>query len=192
MGISCCVMLILCQNNKGELQLYFYFTHYRPFPLFLFMCLSLWQSLFLLLGASIGCVNNLKSTADLVLWFPDRTSVCTHPWHQNDFIVFMVPSNLTKLKTLFICQYESCFYSVLTQKFVLTIYQWLLSECRHSLIGQFVCKLSWRQNNLLVLMLQMNMEVSVFDIKQVLSQIYNTSHISSRDHWFCTGNQSQS
>ena len=35
----------------------FYFTRYRPFPLFLFMCLSLLTVLFL--GASIVCVNNL-------------------------------------------------------------------------------------------------------------------------------------
>ena len=36
---------------------FFFFTHYRPFPLFLFMCLSLLTVLFL--GASIVCVNNL-------------------------------------------------------------------------------------------------------------------------------------
>ena len=36
---------------------FFFFTHYRPFPLFLFMCLSLLTVFFL--GASIVCVNNL-------------------------------------------------------------------------------------------------------------------------------------
>ena len=36
---------------------FFFFTYYRPFPLFLFMCLSLLTVLFL--GASIVCVNNL-------------------------------------------------------------------------------------------------------------------------------------
>ena len=33
---------------------FFFITHYRPFPLFLFMCLSLLTVLFL--GASIVCV----------------------------------------------------------------------------------------------------------------------------------------
>ena len=41
----------------GELQLFFFFTRYHSFPLFLFMCLSLLTVLFL--GASIVCVNNL-------------------------------------------------------------------------------------------------------------------------------------
>ena len=50
----------IVQNNLGELQLYF--THYSPFTLFL-VCHS--DSPRSLLGASI--VNNLKSTADLVL-----------------------------------------------------------------------------------------------------------------------------
>ena len=36
----------------------FFFTHYRPFPLFLFICLSLLTVLFLFLGASIVCVSN--------------------------------------------------------------------------------------------------------------------------------------
>jgi len=36
---------------------FFFFTHYRPFPLFIFMCLSLLTVLFL--GASIVCVNKL-------------------------------------------------------------------------------------------------------------------------------------
>ena len=60
---------ILCLNDIGELQLFFYFTHYHPFPLFLFMCLLLWQSYFFSwLGASLVYVNNLKRTADFVLW----------------------------------------------------------------------------------------------------------------------------
>ena len=33
---SCCAMLILYKNYIGELQLYFYFTHYRLFLSFLF------------------------------------------------------------------------------------------------------------------------------------------------------------
>ena len=58
---------------------------------------------FLFLGVSIVCVNNLKRTVDSVLWFPDKTSVCTQPWHQNDVIVFMVSLNLTKLKPYVLC-----------------------------------------------------------------------------------------
>ena len=85
---------------KGEngilLGFFLFFLHYHPFPLFLFMFCHSWQSLFLFLGASIVCVN-LKRAADLVFWFPDRTSDCTHPWHQNDLIVFTEPLNLTKL-----------------------------------------------------------------------------------------------
>ena len=65
MGISCCAMLILCFNHIGELAAFFFFTHYGPFPLFLFMCITLTV---LFLGASVVCVvNNLKTTADLVL-----------------------------------------------------------------------------------------------------------------------------
>ena len=35
---------------------------------------------------------------ELVLWFPDMTSVCTHPWHQNNRLVFTVPLKFTKHK----------------------------------------------------------------------------------------------
>ena len=44
---------------------------------------------------SIVYVNNQKRATGLVLWFPDKTSVCTHPWHQYDLIVCMVPLNFT-------------------------------------------------------------------------------------------------
>ena len=57
----------------------------------------LWKS-----PRTLPSVNNLKRTVDSVLWFPNKTSVCTHLWHQNNFIVFMVPLNLTKLKPTFI------------------------------------------------------------------------------------------
>ena len=58
LGASAVVfLLILCRNNTRELQLFFYVTHYCPFPLFLFVCLSFWQSYFFL-GASIVCVYN--------------------------------------------------------------------------------------------------------------------------------------
>ena len=77
MGISCCAMLILCLNHIGELLL---------FSTLIFICLPFYtlKVLFLFLGACIVCFNNLKSTAYLVLWFPDKASVCTYPWHQND------------------------------------------------------------------------------------------------------------
>ena len=55
----------------------FHFSHYYPFPPFLFVCLSLLTVLFLSMGTSILCVNNLKRAADLVLWFPDKTSLYT-------------------------------------------------------------------------------------------------------------------
>ena len=64
---SCCAMPILCRKNIGELQLYFYFTHYRPFPSFSFCLFVILTVLFLFLGASIVCFNNLKRTSDLVL-----------------------------------------------------------------------------------------------------------------------------
>ena len=53
---------------------FFFLNHYCRFPLFLFMCLTL-TVLFLFLGASIVCVNNLKMTANLALSFPGRTAV---------------------------------------------------------------------------------------------------------------------
>ena len=46
---------------------------------FLFLCVCHSDSPIFFLGASIVCVNNLKWTADLVLWFPDRTAVCNTP-----------------------------------------------------------------------------------------------------------------
>ena len=44
----------------------FYITHYHPFPLFLFVCFTLWKSIFLFFDASKVCVNNLKMAAVLV------------------------------------------------------------------------------------------------------------------------------
>ena len=61
--------IIQCLNHIDKLQLYFYFTHYCPFPFFLFMCLSLLKVLFLFLGASIVCVKE-DSRFNLVI-----------PWH---------------------------------------------------------------------------------------------------------------
>ena len=43
------------EQHRATMQLYFYFTHYCPFPLFLLMCRPT-----SFLGASIVCVSNLK------------------------------------------------------------------------------------------------------------------------------------
>ena len=59
-GISCCVMLILCLNHIGELQLFLFYS-LSSFSTFSFMCLSLLTVLFLFLGASIVCVNILQA-----------------------------------------------------------------------------------------------------------------------------------
>ena len=47
--------------------------------------------------ASLFLQSNEGSRAEIVLWFPDRTSVCIHPWHQNNLYVFMVLLNLINL-----------------------------------------------------------------------------------------------
>ena len=86
-------MLILCFNNIGQLQLYFYFNNFHPFPVFL-KCFCHSDSAFF----SGVLVYNLKRAAKLVLRFPNRTFVCTHPaGHQNGS--FTVPLNLTKLNS---------------------------------------------------------------------------------------------
>ena len=41
MGISCCAVVVLCLNNIGKLQIFFFFTHIHPLPLFL-LFLFLW------------------------------------------------------------------------------------------------------------------------------------------------------
>ena len=63
--------------SKIRIGCYIFITNYCPFLLFVCDCHS--DNPFLLLGASIVCVINLTREADLVLWFPDRTSVCTYP-----------------------------------------------------------------------------------------------------------------
>ena len=86
-GIVNRVSELLCDAHtvlETHRELQFFFSILLAIVLFQFFFLCIchsWQSLFLFLGASIVWVNNLKRTADLVLWFPDRTSVCTHPWH---------------------------------------------------------------------------------------------------------------
>ena len=64
MGISCCAMLILCLNHIGQLSILLAIVHfYFSIRFYIFVTLTV---IFLFLGASI-VVNNLKSTADLVL-----------------------------------------------------------------------------------------------------------------------------
>ena len=63
---------------------FFYFTHYHPFPLFLFMCFSLLTVLFL--GALL-----------IVFWFPNRTSVCRDTWHHSASMILMCPQRLNDL-----------------------------------------------------------------------------------------------
>ena len=67
---------------------------------FFFLCVCHLAVIFL--GASLVCVNNLKGTADLVLWFPDRTAVCTHSWPLYNLIVLKASLNPTKLKQIFL------------------------------------------------------------------------------------------
>ena len=72
-----------------------------PFSAFSFCMFATLTVLFLFLSASIVCFHNSQMrTAYLVLWFPDKTLVCTHPW-QNDPIVLRVPLKLylTKLNS---------------------------------------------------------------------------------------------
>ena len=73
------------QKSAGELQLYFYLTHYRHFLLFLFKCLSLLTVLFLFLGASIVCVNNLWRTADYLVIPRQDICSCRILWFIEDF-----------------------------------------------------------------------------------------------------------
>ena len=120
-GISYCAMLILCWNNVGELGLYLRYSLscISPFSFCMFMFVTL-TVLFLILSSSIVCIhNNLKRKADLVLWFPDKTSVYTYPWHQNDLIVFIVLLNLTKL---------NCSYTVLELQLLMIL---LIVDCAY-------------------------------------------------------------
>ena len=95
---------------------------------FLYVC-HFDSPLFLFLGASIYCVyNNLKRTEYLVLWFPNKTSVCTHPWQQNDFIVLTAPLNPTKLNQIIsLCLVFLTFSSLLLMIFLI-LYSLSLKE----------------------------------------------------------------
>ena len=71
-----CYAHTVLEPHKGTAALFLFYSR-SSFSIFSFMCLSLWQSYFF---SWVPCINNLKRTADLILWFPDRTSVCTYPW----------------------------------------------------------------------------------------------------------------
>jgi len=77
------------EQHRGTSALFLFYT----IVLFRFFCICHSDSPISFLGTCIVWVNSLARTADLVLWFPDKTFDCTHPWFQNDLIVFMVPLN---------------------------------------------------------------------------------------------------
>ena len=66
------------EQHKEIAAIFLYFTHYHHFLLFLFVFLSLWEVLFLFWGASIVCFKNIMKALGLFMWFPDKTSLCTH------------------------------------------------------------------------------------------------------------------
>ena len=93
----------LSQHDCSKFYISFLLT-IPSFSAFSFCMFVILTVLFLFLGASIVCVyKNLKRTADLVLWFLDKTFVCTH---QNDLIVLTVPLNRTKLESHFLVNLE--------------------------------------------------------------------------------------
>ena len=68
--------------HRGTTALFLFYLHssLSTFSFYMFVTPTV---IFLFLGASIVCVNNLKRTVDSVLLFSDKTSDCTHPGHQN-------------------------------------------------------------------------------------------------------------
>ena len=64
-------LLILCQNNIGELQLFISISLTIVLFRFFFFCVCHSDSPISFFGASIVYVNNLKRTVDSVLCFPD-------------------------------------------------------------------------------------------------------------------------
>jgi len=67
------------EPHRGTAALFLFYSpsSFSTFSFYVFVNLTV---LFSFLGASLVYVNNLKRAADLILWFPDRTSVCPHPW----------------------------------------------------------------------------------------------------------------
>ena len=121
------------------------------------MYLSFWQSSNSFLGASIVCVNNLERVVDLVLWFPNKTSVCTHPWHQNDLIVFPVLLNLTKLTFLSVF-IQRCHYFSLNCKvvFTCTFKRYPCVQNTSDLVQEWVKSKNWLIN------IKMNSNLTMF------------------------------
>jgi len=87
MAISCCMIDThsVPEQHNGTAAIFLYYS-ISSFPAFSFCVFVILTVLFLFFGASILHFGNLMRVADLVLWFPDRTSVCTHPWQQNDLL----------------------------------------------------------------------------------------------------------
>ena len=84
MGISCCAWTTW---GNCSFFLFYSLSSFSTFSFYVFVTLVV-----LFLGASLVCVNNLKRTADLVLWIPDST------WHSlYNLIVLKVWLNLTNL-----------------------------------------------------------------------------------------------
>ena len=59
-------------RGTAALFLFYSLSSFSAFSFYVFVTLTV---LFLFLGASIVCVNNLKMTANLALSFPGRTAV---------------------------------------------------------------------------------------------------------------------
>ena len=77
--LLCCAYTVLERHREtAALFLVYSLSSFSAFSFCLFVTLTV---IFLFLRASILCVNNLNRLEDLVLWFPDRIAVCTHPWY---------------------------------------------------------------------------------------------------------------
>jgi len=87
------------EPNRGTAALFLFYSllSFSTFSFYMFVTLT-----FFFLGASLVCVNYLKRTADLVLWFPDKTAVSKHPWCLYNLILLKVSlnPNPTKLKLI--------------------------------------------------------------------------------------------
>ena len=87
--LLCDAHTVLDPHRGTAAFLFFYsVSSFSTFSFYVFFTLTV-----LILG-----VHNLKMKADLVFWFPDRTSVCTHPWRLYNLIVLKASLNPTKLK----------------------------------------------------------------------------------------------
>ena len=65
-------------------SLFFLFDSLSSFSTFSFYVFVTLDSSISFLGASIVCVSNtIYRGQQIVLWFPDRTSVCNHSWHHS-------------------------------------------------------------------------------------------------------------